>query len=255
MISVDSVYQKVLALANKEQRGYITPQEFNLFADHAQMDIFRQYFYDLNQFLRTPGNDTVYGNVAKGIEEKISIFEEVDQVVTLNSSNMGLVSLLNIDPNFFKLTNVKVSYGQDQQPVAATEISIKETSSYRSTNSLMRSIEKHYPRYTYQSETNTLTGVIGARLELFPAPSEPGSSLMVSYVKKPKTPNWTYVMSGENALYNMSAGDHQNFELHSSEENLLVIKILQLAGINIKDGSLVQLAAQEEMKKVQQEKS
>ena len=46
-ISVDRVYQKVLALANKEQRGYITPQEFNLFADHAQMEIFEQYFYDL----------------------------------------------------------------------------------------------------------------------------------------------------------------------------------------------------------------
>ena len=51
-ISVDRVYQKVLAIANKEQRGYITPQEFNLFADHAQKDIFRQYFYDLEQFQR-----------------------------------------------------------------------------------------------------------------------------------------------------------------------------------------------------------
>ena len=39
MIGVDKVYQKVLAIANKEQRGYITPQEFNLFADYAQMEI------------------------------------------------------------------------------------------------------------------------------------------------------------------------------------------------------------------------
>ena len=29
-IKVDTVYQRVLAIANKEQRGYITPQEFNL---------------------------------------------------------------------------------------------------------------------------------------------------------------------------------------------------------------------------------
>ena len=48
MINVDRVYQRVLTLANKEQRGYITPQEFNLFANQAQMDIFEQYFYDLN---------------------------------------------------------------------------------------------------------------------------------------------------------------------------------------------------------------
>ena len=29
-VNVDKVYQRVLAIANKEQRGYITPQEFNL---------------------------------------------------------------------------------------------------------------------------------------------------------------------------------------------------------------------------------
>ena len=56
MVIINDVYQKVLAIANKEQRGYITPQEFNLFANQAQMDIFEQYFYDINQFGRVPGN-------------------------------------------------------------------------------------------------------------------------------------------------------------------------------------------------------
>ena len=32
-INVDTVYQKVLTIANKEQRGYITPQEFNLYSN------------------------------------------------------------------------------------------------------------------------------------------------------------------------------------------------------------------------------
>ena len=48
MVSVDTVYQRVLALANKEQRGYITPQEYNLLANQAQMQIFENYFYMLN---------------------------------------------------------------------------------------------------------------------------------------------------------------------------------------------------------------
>ena len=59
MVNIDTVYQRVLALANKEQRGYITPQEFNLFANQAQMDIFEQYFYDRAQFGRVPGNKTM----------------------------------------------------------------------------------------------------------------------------------------------------------------------------------------------------
>ena len=49
-VNVDTVYQTVQALANKEQRGYLTPQEFNLFANQAQKDIFEQYFYDMNAF-------------------------------------------------------------------------------------------------------------------------------------------------------------------------------------------------------------
>jgi len=47
-ISVDTIYQRVLAIANKEQRGYITPQEFNLLANQAQMSIFQSYFFDKN---------------------------------------------------------------------------------------------------------------------------------------------------------------------------------------------------------------
>ena len=74
-ISIDAVYQKVLALANKEQRGYITPQEFNLFADKAQMEIFEQYFYDLSQFKRQPSNSGEYSDIVSIIEDKISHFE------------------------------------------------------------------------------------------------------------------------------------------------------------------------------------
>ena len=48
MVNVDTVYQKVLALCNKEQRGYMTPQEFNLLADKAQFEIFDGYFHDIN---------------------------------------------------------------------------------------------------------------------------------------------------------------------------------------------------------------
>ena len=69
-ISIDTVYQSVLALASKEQRGYITPQEFNLFANQAQMEIFEQYFYDLNQFQRDPGQNHEYSDVTTILKDK-----------------------------------------------------------------------------------------------------------------------------------------------------------------------------------------
>ena len=74
-VSVDTVYQRVLAILNKEQRGYVTPQEFNLFANQAQMDLFEQYFYDINQFGRIHGNDTEFSDMLNILNEKINIFE------------------------------------------------------------------------------------------------------------------------------------------------------------------------------------
>ena len=44
-----------------------------------------------------------------------------------------------------------------------------------------------------------------------------------------------------------------DFELHSSEENKLVVKILQLAGISIKDNQLTATATQQEVKNIQLE--
>ena len=86
-ISINTVYQKVLAIANKEQRGYITPQEFNLFADQAQKEIFEQYFYDINQFNRVPGNSTEFSDQLYMLEEKISAFR-VNGVSMVSSTEL-----------------------------------------------------------------------------------------------------------------------------------------------------------------------
>ena len=90
-VSIDTVYQRVLAIANKEQRGYISPQEFNLFANQAQMDIFEQYFYDINQFNRAPGNDTEYSNMLDLLNEKIAVFQKYMQDVTVTGARVGTI--------------------------------------------------------------------------------------------------------------------------------------------------------------------
>ena len=54
------------------------------------------------------------------------------------------------------------------------------------------------------------------------------------------------------ALYN--AGTSTNFEVHASEEVALVEKILELAGLSTKEVQMYQIANQEEMQTIQQEK-
>ena len=38
-INVNTVYQTVLLILNKEQRGYMTPQEFNNIGNQVQLEI------------------------------------------------------------------------------------------------------------------------------------------------------------------------------------------------------------------------
>ena len=72
-VSVDTVYKTVLLILNKEQRGYITPAEFNKIGEQVQLEIFENYFEDLNQQLRVPENNSEYANRVKNLYEKIDI--------------------------------------------------------------------------------------------------------------------------------------------------------------------------------------
>ena len=104
MVFIDTVYQRVLAIANKEQRGYITPLEFNLLANQAQLEIFEQYFYDKNQNERRLGNDTDYSDVAHILNEKISVFEVTAPV------NGGI----QLPGDLYRLGTVFVNTGTNQ---------------------------------------------------------------------------------------------------------------------------------------------
>ena len=75
-ININTIYQRVLDTANKEQRGYITPKEFNVFADQAQMEIFDSYFYDSEVYGRTRPNDTEHSDRHDIVQEKIEFFEK-----------------------------------------------------------------------------------------------------------------------------------------------------------------------------------
>ena len=78
MVDVNTVYKTVLYILNKEQRGYVTPDEFNKLGVQVQREIFEQYFEELNQQLRVPQNNDEYADRVKNLEEKIDVFKKFD---------------------------------------------------------------------------------------------------------------------------------------------------------------------------------
>ena len=105
---INQVYEMALSLLNKNNYGYMTPQDFNLFAEQAQLDIFEDLFYDYNmqitkEMMRKSG--TGYADITKGVEEVIAIFSDtqvLDQpVATLNTAN-----IYNLPPHYYFINKI-----------------------------------------------------------------------------------------------------------------------------------------------------
>jgi len=235
-VNVDTVYQTVQALANKEQRGYLTPQEFNLFANQAQQDIFEQYFYDLNAVRTVRPGQRLIGDSVGMIIEKLS--------------TTGGVTVTNTAP---------VTNGTDL-PIGRTGrifVSLG-TPAVRKTLRLIEEDEIHNLRGSKWHKDAFDDAVYfedgNKRIQVWSGP-DPGritSGVTCENITgKPGLVYWGYTIVNEKALYN--APSSKNFDLPLEEQPDLVIKILKLAGISIEDQQLAGMALQEEQQNIQQE--
>ena len=89
-INVDTVYKTVLLILNKEQRGYMTPDEFNKIATQVQLEIFENYFENLNQQLRVPDNDSEYADRIKNLDEQLAVFKTMGNCSYVGNSEWDL---------------------------------------------------------------------------------------------------------------------------------------------------------------------
>ena len=232
MISIDTVYQRVLAILNKEQRGYITPQEFNLKANQAQLETFEQYFYDLQQFKRMRDNNTEYSNMVKLIDEKISKFKTAGDLTYTNN-------VFVLPSNLHKLGTV-IYNNIEVEKVSANEILYYNQSPLAAPTTT---------RPVFVQNIDNSAADWG--LKVYPATINSGISC--TYVRKPNEVQWAYTEVDGTPLYN--ANDSVDFELHESDETSLVIKILSYSGVIVRQLEVTEVAEAKENKTVTQEKS
>jgi hypothetical protein len=88
---INSVRNTVLAIINKNNYGYISPSDFNLFAKQAQLDIFDEYFIRYNQQINEENarvSGTGYADIKKGYEEVIDMFSITAFLTQKNSKRL-----------------------------------------------------------------------------------------------------------------------------------------------------------------------
>lgn len=254
-INVNTVYQTVLLILNKEQRGYITPNEFNKLATQVQLEIFEQYFEDLNQQLRVPQADVDYSDRIENIDERIAIFKTFgnatyDNTTTPTNPFWNLPAIdsygntilySGVEPtnppfpsttvSFYRLGTITYNYLG-----IPTEIQrLQRSDYYQIQKSPLTKATNSFPNYLYENN----------KLYISPSTIVSAGDITVDFVRKPRNVVWGYSL-GQVGQYIYDPNTSQNFELSESEQTALIIKILLYAGVVIKDPQLIQVAAAEE---------
>ena len=237
-INVNTVYRTVLLLLNKEQRGYMTPAEFNSIANQVQLEIFQQYFSDLNQQLRVPQADVDYADRIASIDEKLAVFKTFGAAVPVAAAG-------NV-PVHFTLPTID-AYGSPASVHQLGEIVFTSaTGSVVELERLGRTTFYNIQRSPLTKSTLSFPTYLYENNRIYVSPSSITSGLEVNYVRQPSSVVWGFTVGQLGQyVFNDDVNFSSDFELMSSEQTTVILKILFYAGLVIEDPTVIQVAAQQ----------
>ncbi len=183
-INVDTVYKTVLLILNSEQRGYMTPDEFNRIGSQVQRQIFEAYFEDLNQQLRVPQSDMEYSDRVAITDEKIAEFKtENDQTVA--EKTIGGTNPFTTPSELYRLGSItyepNTATYKEMQRVGRAEI-------YNIRKAPLTAPTTNYPIYLYEDN----------KALVYPETIVNPLHVKMQYVKKPTDIRWGYKIGALN---------------------------------------------------------
>jgi hypothetical protein len=218
-IDINSVYKAVLVILEQEKRGVLMPIQFNKIATQCQQEIFTEYFDELNQVLRLPQTSLAYADRLAMLDEKISLFKRTTLPITLVNNTVTI-------PDAVQELGSVIYENREAQRIQPFEV-------YTTNASPLTAPTAFYPVYTYENQ----------KLTLYPNLT---GDVILNYLKYPTDVKWGFTIDKDLGNYIYNAADSTTFDLHKSDQPLLVAKILGYAGVMTKDQFAMSIANQKE---------
>ena len=294
---INSVRNAVLSILNKNNYGYLSPSDFNLFAQNSQMEIYEEYFSNYNKVInaenaRTSGVE--YADIEQPIAEVLEYFLRTDYLSKISANTFSMPSpattgystymLLDIKckPVLLKIgTNTSVVSGQlidstatfNTDDIVAGDVVTNLTTGTTSTvtsvlsntailldsniflvsgnaygifssSSIVQAEKVLNTKTTLLLNSNLTNPTIefpiyalqGETLTFYPSSISNKGQVQATYFRYPKVPKWTYItLANGEPVFDQSQADYQDFELPLEDEYKLVTKILEYAGMSIRE--------------------
>lgn len=231
---IDRVIQTVRMLANTEVRGNMKPADVDKAIYQTMLELYEQYPFELNKWTNRQNKGLVGAgqqNIVDLIAEKMNYYFKSAPMVYDTDKFTLPTDLRYLDSIIYTTANSEVILSKN-----AAEF-----------NKLKR-FKHTQPSIDYP---------IGLREEnkIEVLPVTINANVVVNYRRSPKTPKWTYVVINGAEMFNPSAPDFVDIDMHPSEFTEIVNGVCQKFGINLKEEDLKAAADGEEIQKFNIENS
>ena len=244
-MTIDEIYRLVQTFANKEQRGFITPSDFNLLAKQAELELINKrldVLQNKSQAKKMSGlmDESLTPEMA---EQDLAPFLTLERYTTssvLVSSGYS-ESEITIDPNTVLIKEIFIL--PDENLGINSNIPLELVKPEDINKILRSSLVK--PSIDYP--VGLMSGSVNSRnLKIKIFPDNIKRVMVYGYMTPVVSPNWFYVTVAGKPVHDPS--NSTQFKLPSRTHGEIVVKILEYLGVNLRESSLVEYAQTNELK-------
>lgn len=256
MIKIGDVYNIVRDLANKDQKGFVTPAVFNTFAPVAQLNVYNQIFDDLTkaQSLRRSNIDSgrelssrqhLEEDLSRYIEE-VNLSEFLFEDQPLDDDDLEFPSDLTDSAVSARLPRIKkvISMRTDDASRTSIEMIYSAEKVNRILNSNLSSPTEDFP----------VAFINGDKIQVYP--DTVGVSTTILFYRNPRSVGYDGTIDNQNqpvysfisntGVENVAAS--KNFDLPEKYKNEIVLEVSKMIGIRLRDAFISNAINLEETK-------
>jgi hypothetical protein len=203
------------------------------------VEIFEDYFHNFKTAELKPKSHLQYADETELLEHKLHPFRMFKTVVLENSNNIVAMSdMANAPHEVYYIDGIRVKsitnsslftpgvYNPEVIPMSKGEFLSTQV------HPLTKATEL---RPVYERISNNA-------IKIYPGPvGDQAWGITIDSFRKPITAKWGYVVINGKAMHNNNSDFSVDLELHASEEENVVAKVLQLAGVAIMKQELIQV--------------
>lgn len=220
MVSVQSVYRTVKNLANKDQKGFVSPEVFNSFAKIAQLNIYNELFEDIvigKKLRRQNVDGPAHNSIVTRAKVDLSSLASTEKLQ--KNTDTGV---FNKPLDFSVIISCSLTGIRGKAKTRVDILHEEEKLNHLLSSNLSA------------PTSNCPVALVSDDIEVFPTSV---SRIELTYYRVPKTPSYqiSTLQVGGQTIEAFNEEASQDFELPRHYEQELTAEIAKMIGVNLRD--------------------